>query len=102
MSAVDEFVPLLFREQGAPVVWLGLLLLIPAAAMALSAAVADRFGGLTPARAATLTAPAGVLLAAGALVGHPIAGALLLAACAIPILALAALMRRWLPTPTPC
>ncbi|MEU4244638.1 MFS transporter [Actinoplanes sp. NPDC026619] len=62
-SALDEYLPLLAREKGAPTVAVPLLFALTALAMAAGSALAGRF-------AAPVSAVAAVLLAAGALVPH--------------------------------
>ncbi|GAA4701022.1 MFS transporter [Phytohabitans rumicis] len=71
LTAIDEYVPMLAREMGAPTVAVPLLFLLPVAAMAGASALADRWAGVSPKRLATAVAVGGVLLAAGSLVGHP-------------------------------
>jgi MFS family permease len=80
LTAFDEFLPLLARELGASTTLTPLLLLIPSAAMAATAAVAGRFGALSAARAGWLLFAAGVLLAVGPLTGDPVLAMVLLAA----------------------
>jgi len=78
-TALDEYLPLFARETGVPTYAVPLLLLLPAAAMAGTGAVAGRFADLAPRRLAALIATAAVLLA-GAVWWHQPAGFLLIAA----------------------
>jgi len=80
LSAVDEYLPLLTRALGASTVAVPLWLLLPTAAMALASAFADRFAAAAPSRVGAGLAVAALLLAAGALAGHP-AGMVPVAAC---------------------
>jgi hypothetical protein len=71
LPAVDEYLPLLARALGASTVAVPLWLVLPTAAMAVASAFADRFGAAAPSRVAAGLAVAALLLAAGALSGHP-------------------------------
>jgi MFS family permease len=70
-SALDEYLPLLGREMGAPTSVVPLLFAPAACAMAAGSALAGRFPALTPRPLAGALALAAVLLAAGSLVPHP-------------------------------
>jgi len=80
MSAIDEYVPILAREMGAPTAFVPLLFVLPVAAMAIASALADRWADISAARLAAAVAVGGVLLAAGATAGHP-AGMVAVAFC---------------------
>ncbi|GIE29857.1 MFS transporter [Actinoplanes italicus] len=69
-SALDEYLPLLGREMGAPTSVVPLLFAPAALAMAAGSALAGRFPPLTSRPLAGALALAGVLLAAGSLVPH--------------------------------
>jgi hypothetical protein len=68
-TALDEYLPLLSRDKGAPTTLVPLLFALTAFAMAAGSALAGRFPALSRRRLAALLATAAVLLAAGALVG---------------------------------
>jgi hypothetical protein len=70
-SALDEYLPLLGREMGAPTSVVPLLFAPAALAMAAGSALAGRLPPLTPRPLAGSLALAGVLLAAGSLTPHP-------------------------------
>jgi hypothetical protein len=80
MSAIDEYVPILARDMGAPTALVPLLFVLPVAAMAVASALAERWARLSAARLAAAVAVGGVLLAAGANAGHP-AGMVAVALC---------------------
>ncbi len=80
MSAIDEYVPILARDMGAPTALVPLLFVVPVAAMAVASALAERWAHLSAARLAAAVAAGGVLLAAGATAGHP-AGIVAVALC---------------------
>jgi hypothetical protein len=80
LAAIDEYVPMLARELGAATAVVPLLFMVPVAAMAAASALADRWSRVAPARLGLAVAGGGVLLAAGALVGHP-AGIVAVAVC---------------------
>lgn len=65
-TALDEYLPLLARETGVVDFAVPLLYLLPAAGMAIAAAVAGRLAGIAPRRLGWLLTAAAVLLAAGA------------------------------------
>jgi hypothetical protein len=71
LSSVDEYLPLLARALGAPTVAVPLLFLLPIAAMAGASWFADRWERASPAVVGALLGLAGVLVAGGALAGHP-------------------------------
>lgn len=71
VTAVEEYLPLLTEGMGLPAAAVPLLLLVPAAAAAAGAELAGRLGGLAPRRAAVVAATGAVVLAAGAVSGHP-------------------------------
>jgi hypothetical protein len=71
LASVDEFLPLLARALGAPTVAVPLLILLPMAAMAGASWFAERWQRASPAAVGSVLALAGVLVAAGALSGHP-------------------------------
>jgi MFS family permease len=66
-TALDEYLPLLSRDKGAPTTLVPLLFGLTALAMAAGSALAGRFPTLPRRRLAALLAAAAVLLAAGAL-----------------------------------
>ena len=72
LSALDEYLPLLARSTGASDTLVPILLLVQYAGLALGAELGGRFPKVAPSRVAALTAAGGLLLAAGALSGHPI------------------------------
>jgi MFS family permease len=80
MSAIDEYVPILARDMGAPTAFVPLLFVLPVAAMAVASALAERWAEVPAARLAAAVAVGGVLLAAGANAGHP-AGMVAVALC---------------------
>lgn len=80
LGAIDEYVPILAREMGAPTSLVPLLFVLPVAAMAVASALADRLRHLSAGRLAATVAVGGVLLAAGASAGHP-AGMVAVALC---------------------
>ena len=65
-TALDEYLPLLAREKGAPTVGVPLLYALVALAMAAGSALAGRYAASLPA----VVAASAALLAAGALVPH--------------------------------
>jgi hypothetical protein len=67
-SALDEYLPLLSRDKGAPTTLVPLLFGLTALAMAAGSALAARFPALPRRRLAVLLAAAAALFAAGALV----------------------------------
>ena len=67
-TALDEYLPLLSRDKGAPTTLVPLLFALTALAMAAGSALAGRFPTLPRRRLAALVAAAAALLAAGALV----------------------------------
>jgi hypothetical protein len=71
-TAVDEYMPLLAGDTGVPPPLIPVLLAAPFAGMAAGAGAAGRWGRAGPARLAGATAAGAVLLAAGALSGHPL------------------------------
>jgi predicted MFS family arabinose efflux permease len=79
ITAFDEFIPVLLAALGADTRWVPLLMLIPAAAMAIAALAAGRFTTITARTSGLLLACAGLLLAAGPLSGNPLLAMLLLA-----------------------
>jgi MFS family permease len=80
LGAIDEYVPILARDMGAPTALVPLLFVLPVAAMAIASALAERWAHLSAARLAAAVAVGGVLLAAGAGAGHP-AGMVAVALC---------------------
>jgi hypothetical protein len=80
LGAIDEYVPILARDMGAPTALVPLLFVLPVAAMAIASALAGRWAHLSAARLAAAVAVGGVLLAAGAGAGHP-AGMVAVALC---------------------
>ena len=72
LSALDEYLPLLARSTGASDTLVPILLLVQYAGLAAGAELGGRFPEVAPSRVAALTAAGGLLLAAGALSGHPI------------------------------
>jgi MFS family permease len=66
-TALDEYLPLLSREKGAPTTVVPLLYALTALAMAAGSAAAGRFPALPRRRLAALLAAATALMAAGAL-----------------------------------
>ncbi|MFC0533206.1 MFS transporter [Phytohabitans kaempferiae] len=80
MGAIDEYVPILARDMGAPTALVPLLFVLPVAAMAVASALADRWAEISAARLAAAVAVGGVLLAASANTGHP-AGMVAVALC---------------------
>ncbi len=78
LTAFDEFLPLLAADLGASTALVPLLLVLPAVAMAMAAAVASRFQALPAGRASLLLFAAATLLATGPATGHPLAAMLLL------------------------
>jgi hypothetical protein len=66
-TALDEYLPLLSREKGAPTAIVPLLYALTALAMAAGSALAGRFPTLPRRRLAALLAAATALMAAGAL-----------------------------------
>jgi hypothetical protein len=67
-TALDEYLPLLSRDKGAPTTLVPLLFGLTALAMAAGSALAGRFPALAPRRLAAAVTGAAALLAAGALV----------------------------------
>ncbi|GAA4451705.1 MFS transporter [Phytohabitans houttuyneae] len=80
LGAIDEYVPILARDMGAPTSLVPLLFVLPVAAMAVASALAERWAHLSAARLAAAVAVGGVLLAAGANAGSP-AGMVAVALC---------------------
>ncbi|GIF00153.1 MFS transporter [Paractinoplanes rishiriensis] len=72
-SALDEYLPLLAREKGAPTVAVPLVYAVTALAMAAGSSLAGRESAARPVLLPVATAMAAALLAAGALV-PPLAG----------------------------
>ena len=72
LTAVDEYLPLLARETGAPDALVPVLLLAPYAGLVVGAELAGRLPGVRPVRVAAGSAAGAVLLAAGALSGVPL------------------------------
>lgn len=70
-TALDEYLPLLSRDKGAPTTLVPLLYALTALAMAAGSALAGRFSALPRRRLAALLALASGLLAAGALTRSP-------------------------------
>jgi MFS family permease len=67
-TALDEYLPLLSRDKGAPTTLVPLLYALTALAMAAGSALAGRFRALPGRRLALLLAAAATLLTAGALI----------------------------------
>jgi hypothetical protein len=72
LASVDEYLPLLARDLGAPTVAVPLWFLLPIAAMAGASWFADRWDRASPRAMGAVLGLAGVLTAAGALAGHPV------------------------------
>jgi MFS family permease len=72
LTALDEYLPLLAQGTGVAAATVPVLQLAPYAGLAIGAELAGRRSGIRPARLAVLTAAGAVLLAAGALSGHPL------------------------------
>ncbi|MEU4161109.1 MFS transporter [Actinoplanes sp. NPDC026670] len=70
-SALDEYLPLLARDMGAPTSAVPLLFALTALAMAAGSGLADRLSPESPRPLAGALALAAALLAAGSLVPHP-------------------------------
>jgi MFS family permease len=70
-SALDEYLPLLARDMGAPTPAVPLLFALTACAMAAGSGLADRLSPDSPRPLAGALALAAALLAAGSLVPHP-------------------------------
>jgi MFS family permease len=69
-SALDEYLPLLARDKGAPTTAVPLLFAVTALAMAAGSALAGRYSTLSSRRLAAVVTTAAVLLAAGAATRH--------------------------------
>jgi MFS family permease len=80
LTAIDEYFPLLARDAGAGTAGVALLATLPLAAAAVASALADRWSAVSPRRLAAALIAAGVALAAGSLVRHPV-GMVAVAAC---------------------
>ena len=78
LQVVDEYFGLLFREQGAALVVVPLLVGLVGAGEAAGALVATRATGWTPRRAGGAVALAGALVGTAALVGDPLLAAVAL------------------------
>jgi predicted MFS family arabinose efflux permease len=72
LTALDEYLPLLARGTGVGTATVSILQLAPFAGLVVGAELAARRSGIRPARLAVLTAAGALLLAAGALSGHPV------------------------------
>lgn len=78
LQVLDEYFGLLFREQGAALVVVPLLVGLVGAGEAVGALVATRATGWSPRRAGSVVAVAGVLVAAAALSGDAVVAAVAL------------------------
>lgn len=72
LTALDEYLALLAAATGATPELVAVLLLAPYAGLAVGAELAGRRSGIRPGRLALVVAGGAVLLAAGALAGHPL------------------------------
>jgi MFS family permease len=72
LAAIDEYLPLLARSTGAGNTLVPVLLVVQYAGLAIGAELAGRYPGVGARRLAVLTSAGAVLLAAGALSGHPV------------------------------
>jgi MFS family permease len=80
LTALDEYLALLAQATGVAPALVPVLLLAPYLGLAVGAELAGRRTGIRPGRLALVTAAGAVLLAGGALVGHPL-GFLGIGAC---------------------
>lgn len=71
LLAFDEYFGLMLSEQGASLVAIPLLLVIPTAGQAIGGLLAGRAAGWSNARIGGITIGAGVCIAGGAMSGHP-------------------------------
>ncbi|ROR91243.1 MFS transporter [Nocardioides aurantiacus] len=78
LQVLDEYFGLLFREQGAALVVVPLLVGLVGAGEAVGALVATRATGWSPRRAGSVVAVAGILVGAAALAGDALVAALAL------------------------